>query len=639
MELQVSALSPDCVRAAVENGAAAVRIPFARQKHADLRRLVSYCHLWGVKVYVTLPGATDKALQDMEPAAHQILLSGADAAVTGDPGVMLLLSMAAPGLRVHASAPFGAHNREALTVASDWGAVRTEVSGPGDMAGGMETEYLVHGTVCDCLPGRCLWHVAEKNAPCAWYAAPCGDLSGIWTAPAGWDEPKVTLSPPRVVSRWSPELLDGGLASLIVEPPVRNKKSRGQRLEVQKPGDAALVTKIYAGALREARPLSVAEIRQLAHLYQRHDAAYPPFAEPPPRHTFIPRGEIQPPPGGNPVPLRMALHLDPGERSALVVTDRDDRRVRINGPRPGKARDNEDNRMRAALEAPLPKPYRSENVDIHISGGLRIKPRAVAGMRKAAVKSLSEKRMAIKDRRPGEYKAGVRYLDPAEPPVLVVSLERLPQVSPKLLALKPGKLCLPIAVILTQEGRDAVKAIADAGVDLVWTVPPHVPPEALAAIHERLGRFTRAELLSSDWGQIAAAKALEWPVRGDYGLGIRNSQALKQAGRAGCLSCCVSPDLTLTEAAALSKRIPVELFAYGRLPLSVVPAEHPQPEHVLSSRKLFLGDKTDELRKIGMWALRLHFTTENAGEAVQVTERYMGRGVYQPGDFLRGKYF
>ena len=165
-----------------------------------------------------------------------------------------------------------------------------------------------------------------------------------------------------------------------------------------------------------------------------------------------------------------------------------------------------------------------------------------------------------------------------------------------------------------------------------------MPPETLAAIHDRLGRFTRAELLSGDWGQVAAAKALEWPVRGDWGLGIQNSQALKQAGRAGCLSCCVSPALTLEETGALSKRVPVELFAYGRLPLATVVPEGDGPEQILSSRKLFLGDKTEALQKLGLWALRLHFTTENVGEVVQVTERYMGRGVYQPGEFTRGKY-
>jgi putative protease len=643
MELQVSAFTPDCVRAAVENGAAAVRVPLMRQ-NADLRRMMAFCRLWGVKVYVTLPNATDKTLLEMEPLVRQIFSLGADAAVIGDPGVMLMFSMAAPGVKIHAPAVFGVRNAEAAAAAAGWDVARLAVTDPewAASSGNVETEYLIHGTACGCLPGRCLWHIAENRAPCRWHSAPCLDPAGIWAPPTGWDEPRVSITPPRVISRWAPELLDSGLTSLRVEPPVRFKKRRGAWFETQKPGEVVLVTKIYAAALREARPLSAAEIRQLAHLYMHNGPAYPPFEEPPVRHTFIPRADTplqRTAPGGS-VPLRLTLQLEPGVRAALTLADGDDRRVRINGPRPGKAKDDGDEgAMRTALERPLPKPYRLEHADMRIEGDLRISPRAVAGMRQTAIKSLSAKRMALKDRRPGEFKPGVRYLDPPDPPILVVSLGRMSQFSTKLLALRPGKICLPLTAVLTQEGRDAVKAIAEAGVDLVWTLSPHVPPDVLAAIHDRLGRFTRAELLSGDWGQIAAAKALEWPVRGDYGLGVLNSQALKQTGRAGCLSCCVSPALTLEEAGALSKRVPVELFAYGRLPLASVIPEGDGPEHVLSSRKLFLGDRLESLQKLGFWALRLHFTTENVGEVVQVTERYMGRGQYQPGEFTRGRYF
>ena len=34
-----------------------------------------------------------------------------------------------------------------------------------------------------------------------------------------------------------------------------------------------------------------------------------------------------------------------------------------------------------------------------------------------------------------------------------------------------------------------------------------------------------------------------------------------------------------------------------------------------------------------------HSTTENARECVQVLERYLGRGSYQPNDYTRGLYY
>ena len=60
---------------------------------------------------------------------------------------------------------------------------------------------------------------------------------------------------------------------------------------------------------------------------------------------------------------------------------------------------------------------------------------------------------------------------------------------------------------------------------------------------------------------------------------------------------------------------------------------------LLNSKKLFLADKAGDYRKLGLWAQRLMFTTENARECVQVAERYLGRGRYEPNDFTRGLYY
>ena len=47
---------------------------------------------------------------------------------------------------------------------------------------------------------------------------------------------------------------------------------------------------------------------------------------------------------------------------------------------------------------------------------------------------------------------------------------------------------------------------------------------------------------------------------------------------------------------------------------------------ILNSKKLFLADKAGDWQRLGLWAGRLMFTTENARECVQVLERYLGRG-------------
>ncbi len=60
---------------------------------------------------------------------------------------------------------------------------------------------------------------------------------------------------------------------------------------------------------------------------------------------------------------------------------------------------------------------------------------------------------------------------------------------------------------------------------------------------------------------------------------------------------------------------------------------------IYNSKKLFLADKSKDWKNIGLWALRLQYTTENPRECVQVLERYLDRGPYEPNDYTRGLYY
>jgi putative protease len=128
-------------------------------------------------------------------------------------------------------------------------------------------------------------------------------------------------------------------------------------------------------------------------------------------------------------------------------------------------------------------------------------------------------------------------------------------------------------------------------------------------------------------------------------------------------------ELKLAQIRDLSKALDTEILAYGRLPLMimenciiknksgrcacnnvniltdrkgvrfpVVPAPGCRNE-ILNSAKLFLADKKADYEKIGLWAVRLLFTTENAFECAKVTERYLRESNYEPGEFTRGLYY
>ena len=59
---------------------------------------------------------------------------------------------------------------------------------------------------------------------------------------------------------------------------------------------------------------------------------------------------------------------------------------------------------------------------------------------------------------------------------------------------------------------------------------------------------------------------------------------------------------------------------------------------VLNGKKLYLLDKLAAFRGMGLWALRLSFTTENAGEVDKVLADWVRGGTFEPGSYTRGLY-
>ena len=60
---------------------------------------------------------------------------------------------------------------------------------------------------------------------------------------------------------------------------------------------------------------------------------------------------------------------------------------------------------------------------------------------------------------------------------------------------------------------------------------------------------------------------------------------------------------------------------------------------IYNGKKLFLLDKQSELRNLGLWALRLQFTTENPLEVDTVLSVLHGGAVFDPGACTRGLYY
>ena len=178
------------------------------------------------------------------------------------------------------------------------------------------------------------------------------------------------------------------------------------------------------------------------------------------------------------------------------------------------------------------------------------------------------------------------------------------------------------------------------------------------------------QLLVGNLGQIKIAKAAGFAVRGDFGLNIYNSRAMHYLRTIGVDSQLLSFEMTMPQIRDVSKAVPSEVMIYGRLPLMLMEncviknrtgtctcqtgtvrlVDRMGEEFrvvrdcgtcrsvILNGRKLNLLDKKSELRKLGMWGLRLAFTTENPSEIDSVLSAWSGEAFFDPGACTRGLY-
>ena len=177
------------------------------------------------------------------------------------------------------------------------------------------------------------------------------------------------------------------------------------------------------------------------------------------------------------------------------------------------------------------------------------------------------------------------------------------------------------------------------------------------------------QVLAGNLGQLHIARAAGFAVRGDFGLNIINSRAMRYLREQGLDSQLLSFELTLPQLRDLSKPLPTEMLVYGRLPLMLTEnclirnrtgecscgagpvklIDRKGEEFrivrdcgtcrsvVLNGKKLYLLDKREDLRRFGLWALRLSFTTENPGEIDTVLSNL--NAPFDPGACTRGLYY
>ena len=688
LELLSPAGSPEALTAAVQNGADAVYLGLgdfnARRNaknftEADLAPAVAYCHLRGVKVYLTLNTLlTDRELPAAAEQARRAAQLGADAVLVQDLGVLRAVRQAAPDLAVHASTQMTVHNLDGVKLCADLGMTRAVLSRELPESeieyicthSPIEIEVFGHGALCMCYSGQCFFSavVGERSGNRGLCAQPCR-MKYSWNGRA--DGYPLSLKDACLADRLR-QLRKMGVACLKLEG------------RMKRPEYVAVITRIYSTLIREDRMPTPEELSALEEAFSRQGFTRGYFDDRTGPEMFGVREEKIPEPKElfaqarqtyvnqeNPlVDVKFYAMVRPQEPVRVGVEDPEGRVVTAAGDLPQSAQTLPltAEQVEKQLSRTGGTPYRCLGVKALVEPGLNVPLASLNALRRQVLEELSVQRQTVPQVRVGQFQPGVRYENPNQPPALTVSVRRAGQVSADLLRQAPAIVYIPAGELAAHP--ECVKKISRE--TALGVVLPRVAwdreMKKLAEDMEKALELGATEALVGNLGMVDSARELGYTLRGDFGLPVFNAQALKEYKRMGFASATASFELKLAQIRDLSKAIPLEGVVYGRLPLMlmenciiknrtgqcscegdniltdrkgerfpVVKAPGCRNE-ILNSKKLFLADKPD-WKRVGLTYARLLFTTENPWECAQALERYRGESQWSPAEFTRGLYY
>lgn len=454
---------------------------------------------------------------------------------------------------------------------------------------------------------------------------------------------------------------------------------------MKRPEYVAVVTKLYRAALN-GKKITPADLAELEAVFSREGFTQGYYDGKIGAEMFGRRQEVE----GNRdlfaaaratyengenarVGVRFYAMVRQGLPAQLAVEDDDGHICKTVGSVPQEAMvralDQEELRQRIAKTGGTP--YRCDAVKSVLDPGIMLPASSLNAMRRDVLAELTAVRGRVAPAHLGAYNEPPAYDGVPGTPQLTVSVRSEKQITPRLLAAKPAVLYVPLTELA--EHPDLAQRVG-LETQLAAVLPRVVWSGENAGLAELLKtayQLNVRQILVGNLGQVRIGKAAGFAVRGDFGLNIYNSRAMNYLRREGLDSQLLSFEMTLPQLRDVSKAIPTEVLVYGRLPLMLtencvirgqtgscactssapprlvdrIGEEFPVVRDpgtcrsvVLNGKKLYLLDKLSSFRGMGLWALRLQFTTENPGEVDTILEEYRHGGTFDAGSYTRGLY-
>jgi len=687
LELLAPAGSMEALRAAVQNGANAVYLGVgsfnARQSAKNftpqtLVEAVKYCHIRGVQVHLTLNTLiSDREMKEAAELIRHAALNNIDAFIVQDLGVVQLCRQIAPHVPIHGSTQMTVHSLSGVQLCAAMGMSRVVLSRELSREeiryicakSPIEIEVFGHGALCMCYSGQCYMSamIGGRSGNRGRCAQPCRQSYGY----GHWQDKYPLSLKDNCLVHYVRELEEMGVASLKLEG--RMKKAEY----------VATVTAVYRKAIDEGT-VTKPMMEALMTAFNRQGFTDGYYSSRVDRKMFGVRQDTK----DDPQWLQAARQsFEAGETqlvdlkfravvsvdgSSLTATDPEGRTCTVPGPRPELARNVP--LTGQALAQRIAKtggtPFRCVEVRTHVDPGLTISAAAINAMRRDALNQLTALRARREEHPIRKPKPVPMYRGPKALPGLTVQVTAKEQLTKKLLGMETAMLYVPLHILA--EDEDLTLQLVQRG-KLAAVLPRIIHDGEMPRLQQNLSKLRQlgvTDALVGNLGLLAPVREAGMRVRGDFGLNIYNSGAMNVLRSLELSSATVSFEMTMPQIRDLSKAVDSEIIAYGRLPLMLTEhclirnrtgecachlgptklvdktgAEFPVIKDgdncrsvLLNGKKLSWLDRQEDLAKLGVWAARISFTTENSREVDRVLGDYLDPQPFDPGACTRGLY-
>lgn len=659
--------------AAVRSGADAVYIgvkQFSARRNADNFDMsdfvdtVSYCHIRGVKVYLTLNIMLKQSeLSSALAVAYDAYKCGVDAVIVCDLGLASLINQHIPNLQLHASTQMTIHSPSALPLLKKMGFTRVVVSREMSKlelaefcqkakALDIEVEAFVHGALCMSVSGQCLMSsvLGARSGNRGLCAGPCR-LPFVAEDGTGYDLSLKDLCLYEYVN----ELKELGVTSFKIE-------GRMKRPEYVSAATAACRQAIDNGTVEPQLFDTLQKVfsrsgftdgyykgalgRDMFGTRTKDDviSAADTYAY---LHSLY-RVERQN------VPIKMTAQILLDRPMTLTITDGKNT-VTVTGdiPQIAKTKALQKDTAADSLTKLGGTAYYCEDINITLDDNLFAAASSLNSLRREATERLDNCRAKFT---PTEYTL---------PPIttngnlngkksLITRFADVTQIPQNLSGIK--------AVILPYE----CEFPTDLEVTFVAELPRYITDEN--RIINRLNTLKRQGIEWVYCGNLALieiAKNMDFKILGATGLNVHNNECINTLKQMGVGAVMLSAEFSLSELKSIDAQIPVGIFAYGRLPLMLTrncPIKNGKTcaecggksvltdrkgmqfavrcregySEVLNSVPIYMADRLDETPAVDY--LLLYFTDETATECQDIINNYIS-GKSFGSDYTRNLYY